>query len=357
MTHSTAEAVWTSDTVDVVIKALRQVGEPVTAKKLRDQLRGPHRLSAEALTELLERQVAAGRLYRFLPYVSKMPRYGTDDHQQHACRVMEMVLATGPHTLQALQQRVTKRLADCPPSRRKELLESLVSEGRVRHLPPVPGSRTLRYGIHPPDPSEYVRKFVTDFLNRVQKQANQLALAGVGKQATWEAARQLLLDGLGANGPLATVESQRSDTNVPTPMSADSNDQPPVPLALSGATERADSVESTPEAQGSENLESGGLERMPPDRQRVLIRGQLRDFRKDPRRGPLVPVKELRQSLDGRLVDKQAFDAALLQMARDGLLSLYQHDYPASLSEHERETLVRDAEGNYYNGVSLKEGK
>jgi hypothetical protein len=45
---------------------------------------------------------------------------------------------------------------------------------------------------------------------------------------------------------------------------------------------------------------------------------------------------------------------AVLRLAREAKVWLYRHDYAASLAEAERQVLVKDLQGNYYNGISLR---
>jgi hypothetical protein len=65
----------------------------------------------------------------------------------------------------------------------------------------------------------------------------------------------------------------------------------------------------------------------------------------------LLSVRELR----GRLTfDKTTFDSIALELARDELVSLHYHDYPASLSVDEREELIAAPSGQYYVGIALR---
>ncbi len=68
-------------------------------------------------------------------------------------------------------------------------------------------------------------------------------------------------------------------------------------------------------------------------------------------RGALIGARDLRRA--ARL-EKQAFDQAVLDLARQGRLSLHRHDYPASLSPAEREDLVADGAGAFYVGLALR---
>jgi hypothetical protein len=64
-----------------------------------------------------------------------------------------------------------------------------------------------------------------------------------------------------------------------------------------------------------------------------------------------LPIRELRAR--ARL-DKSDFDAAALDLSREGLVVLHHHDHPGSLSEAEQRALVRDASGTHYVGVARR---
>jgi hypothetical protein len=54
-------------------------------------------------------------------------------------------------------------------------------------------------------------------------------------------------------------------------------------------------------------------------------------------------------------LEKQLFDRAVLELARQGRLSLHRHDFPSSLSPAERDELVTDGAGAYYVGMALRQ--
>ena len=54
-------------------------------------------------------------------------------------------------------------------------------------------------------------------------------------------------------------------------------------------------------------------------------------------------------------LDKAHFDAAVLDLSRQGRVSLHRHDYPASLTPQERDELVTDGAGTYYVGLALRQ--
>lgn len=53
-------------------------------------------------------------------------------------------------------------------------------------------------------------------------------------------------------------------------------------------------------------------------------------------------------------VEKEVFDAAILGMARNGLLHLHEFSGYLQLSEQQRQDLVFDGQGKYYGGIALR---
>lgn len=65
----------------------------------------------------------------------------------------------------------------------------------------------------------------------------------------------------------------------------------------------------------------------------------------------LLSIHELRARLP---FDKQQFDGIALELMRDELVTLHHHDFPESLSEPERASLVVDSRGNHFVGIALR---
>jgi hypothetical protein len=84
---------------------------------------------------------------------------------------------------------------------------------------------------------------------------------------------------------------------------------------------------------------------------REVFLDALRRLAADNPRGALLPVRELRARAG---LAKQDFDAAALDLSKEGLLVLHHHDHAAALSEAEQSGLVRDALGRHYVGIALR---
>ncbi len=143
--------------VEVVIKALDQTMQPVTANRIRELLTGPFKVSEERLTQLLEEQVSAGRIHRFAPSGrSKQPRYWSRNIEDYAREQMLALLGQRPQTQSEILRKLKTKLAGYGEEKLKGILSRLVGDKDAQHLPPLIGGRAARYGTKPPDPRDYL---------------------------------------------------------------------------------------------------------------------------------------------------------------------------------------------------------
>jgi hypothetical protein len=217
-------------------------------------------------------------------------------------------LARKAMTAAGLHKQVAARIPGYSLARVAELLDQLVSERRAHRLPCRQSERAGRFSAFPPDPKAHLEGLIAGFLRDLEREVAHLEALGIARAEACETARELLLrhPPLGAQGP----EGDAADTG---------------PRYLTGIA-----------------LEDHILE-------------GLRALSRTRRHGGLVAVRELRETIAPRCRDKVQFDAALGALARADKVWLYRHDFPASLSPAEREGMWVDAQGSYYNGVSLRE--
>lgn len=95
---------------------------------------------------------------------------------------------------------------------------------------------------------------------------------------------------------------------------------------------------------------SAAAEPDPADDQRLVLEA-LRELAAEKPQGSLLSVRDLRLRV---ALDKERFDRAALALSASRRAVLHYHDFPASLSDEEREGLVRDARGKYYVGIALR---
>lgn len=79
---------------------------------------------------------------------------------------------------------------------------------------------------------------------------------------------------------------------------------------------------------------------------------ELRELSRQQPVGTLIPVRRLR----GRVpLDKERFDAAVLELARSERVILHHHDLPGQLGADDRQALVVDRHGTHYVGIALRQ--
>ncbi|MBK8315082.1 MAG: hypothetical protein IPL01_14170 [Acidobacteria bacterium] len=142
---------------EVVMRALEQSPQPLTARQIRDMLAGPYRLSEDKLALLLEELSDSGKIHRFKSAGRiKQPRYWIRSIEEYARESILQILEQRPHTQTELLKKLKARLSGMIEDKQKQILSALVKGAAVRQLPAMIGSRTLRYSTRPPDPGEYL---------------------------------------------------------------------------------------------------------------------------------------------------------------------------------------------------------
>ncbi|MBN1610596.1 MAG: hypothetical protein JW940_28455 [Polyangiaceae bacterium] len=96
--------------------------------------------------------------------------------------------------------------------------------------------------------------------------------------------------------------------------------------------------------------ESGPPSSRARERDQSLVLSALEALTRECAPGALLSVRDLRARAG---LDKMRFDAAVMALAHGGRAMVHHHDYPFSLSEAERDALVRDEHGTYYVGIAL----
>jgi hypothetical protein len=71
-------------------------------------------------------------------------------------------------------------------------------------------------------------------------------------------------------------------------------------------------------------------------------------------RGALVYLTDLRAALTQQLQDKDAFDRAVLELARQGKVQLQSHPWPGRLSDSDKHALVPNGRGGFFDTIGLR---
>jgi hypothetical protein len=293
-------------------EVLEKAPDPLSARQIGVRLRSRYALSEGDIMALLAGEVALGRVFRYGS--AQDPRYWWGDDDAYAQALMVRQLARKPLTAVGLHKHVAARIPAYPLAGVMRLLEHLVGE-RCAHRLPGPRERAGRFSAVPADPKESLQKCVAGFLQGLDREVVRLEAIGIATVRSYAAARELLLGHPLFGGPCD--DPPNAPGTGPGPLSES--------RGLTGSM-----------------LEDHILE---------VLRGLSRARR----HGGLVAVRDLREAIGDRCPDKVAFDAALGGLARSDRVWLYRHDFPASLNPAERAGMVVDGQGNYYNGVSLRE--
>lgn len=305
------DAVETQDTAAIeaaVLERLRAAPEPAALGKIQQALPKKPQVARESVARALEELVEQGRAFLFAPYRGKDVRYWDRGHDEYARQVIREALAKKPRTATELDKTLQKPLADWNASQRRAAAQQFAAQGGIYQLPPLPGGKTVRYGLTRPDPADYLRTAMGRFLKAEASVRKLLAPLGISPEEVRTAAERLLGGKTPERG--ARVES-------------------PVVAA----------VPTAPEDAGAE---------------REAVLQKIRELARDPRLGGFVSLPDLRREMRSRVADKERFDQIVCELASRQVVELYPHDYPASLPEEERNHLVADGRGAFYNGVSLR---
>ena len=87
------------------------------------------------------------------------------------------------------------------------------------------------------------------------------------------------------------------------------------------------------------------------DGARARLLSELRELGARSKSSGLLSVAELRARV---ALEKSEFDRVVIELAKEGIVTLHQHDFPSSLSDSERASLVVDSRGNHFIGVALR---
>jgi hypothetical protein len=188
-----------SEAAAALLRTVAAAEEPSTAAALSRAYERQPRCPESLFRDLLEQEAEAGRIFRFVPYLGKAPRYWHADHATYARQTILRTLAT-KRSAAELEAAVAKRLADFSKHQRHEIFTRLIAEGLAFEHPRLPGSRTVRFGVQRPDPRDYLRAAVSRLKKQIEKTGGQLAAFGISIAQTFAAAFELL-DGRLTGGP------------------------------------------------------------------------------------------------------------------------------------------------------------
>lgn len=282
---------------DALVSLVARFPDGLELSKLRTALPPMYRVAKPRLDARVALLAAAGRVYRW-----GKRAVGPGELAARAAVVIEESLSEGPRTAKQLE-------ASLPPVIRKEkaltkkVLEEHIRAGRVFELPGPRGGRVgLRYSRSRAEAAQYLGP-IEKVLGELAK---KLARAGVDRAA--------LIRALAAELP----ETGQA---------------------------RSAGVSSAEDAHD-------GAEQSARERDRRAFFDAVLSVRPDARLHVLVSIPQLRARLAW---PKAALDELALTLAREGQITLHEHDHPSGLAAEERAALVADEGGRHYIGLVLEE--
>lgn len=272
---------------------------PATIVKGQEKALGQTRAE---LLEHLETLCKSGAIHRY--GTAKSPKLFHEPPQEFLGRAIVGAAAAGPGTWTELKgRRVLKTDAKLVPAKQLEVIrDGLVKAARIYCWPKIEKRGQDRFSTSPPDPTDYLEPLLKEFRKQLSELAGRLNSDSAAVDRLERAAGRVLLRlGEKASGSI-TIDD-------PSPDSSDPGRQ------VLDAMRRADPATST---------------------------------------GAPITFDRIRPLMVGRLSSKAAFDAAVLRLGKEGLVSLHRHDFPSGQSANDREQMVPDGRGGYYFTISRR---
>jgi hypothetical protein len=294
---------------------LTRVEGPLAAAAVRKALPLGKKPALKDVQARLRALVDAGRVYL---WPGKAEKFSAVEARTLAREQVRQALASGPAT----EGEVKKRVAKVVQSLVRTALTGLIAEGVVSRHPKL--GKRLPYGLTPADPLDYLRPEVDAAIKKLRK-------LGFEEGDLRAAVRRL---GGGVDAPAGTPARSGA-------------------AAVSGTGGRTgaatSAAPSTPPAAASPAPPSPGEA----DADAAILAAILR-LNSQASRGALVYVADLRAALADRLRSKAAFDQAVLGLAERARVQLQSHAWPGRLSDAEREALIPNGRGGYFDAIGLR---
>ena len=289
------------ETREAVLNAIRVTAEPVTASQIAKLLAPPHKLVEARVIPILEEYADAATLHRFPPKTARgKPRYWDRDIRDLGSLLVTAALAKKGPQSKADLRKAAKQLSDVEFH---AVFQRLIELHSLFEHPPLPKKKSTLFGSRPPAPEAYLK----DVGTQLTKVVAQLEAAAVPRDEL----RRALVQLVEATGISFGTTTTPSTVATPPP---DNREQPV-------------------------HEESVDL---------VSLMSRIEPAADN---GALVTARNLRRAAN---LEKSEFDRAVLDLARQGRLTLHRHDFATSLTEAERDELVTDGAGTFYVGMALR---
>lgn len=341
-----------------VLTAVMNAPEPVTASQLIKQLQGEVTVRPNDLAAILEDHVAAGNVFQIPPKTAKagLRYWHRDPYELATSLLIDLIQSTEePLTAKQLAQRLGGPLK-FTERELTPLLQACVAEGKVFVLPAATPRGAPRYACY--DLPEFRRRQIVRAASSGTPQtAAQLkkSVRGISNAEFASLLAALLMEHvLYRHPPHGGRKQETFACHPPQPEPYLAMWRAPLTRLVTELTSAGIDRQHLTQA-FARLLEDVGLPLSPHLAPRTAavpdLLNLMRQIEPAADHGALVTFRELRRAA---ALEKGTFDAAVLDLARQGRLMLHRHDHPAGLTPQEREQLVTDGAGNYYVGAAIR---
>ena len=344
-----------------LVHIFAETSEPLSAAQLLKQIPAAVRPTLQQLESSL------ARLAVNYPGPRGSRTYLDRDAATYAGERIRRLLRRGPLSHAEIVRTVAGLKAFSELGRKgvEQAFERLVKEEAIFKLPPFVGSRIALFAIERDQTEHYLRHALQkvqeklslseaslrNWLSRLVQEldvgsaaavetvpvstnvsAGALLHSGMDRQTPHPAAASAVASTmLTAGAPGEAVRHGTAESSVSA--GTDPSGQPPAPSPVSSSGAVSSSGETV--------SETG----------RLLL-DAIRDINPRAATGDLIRIAELRQRLEWQM-ERPVFDRELLDLAARKRIALHPFDRAATLTESEREFLLSDGAGKWFNAVSL----
>ncbi len=385
---------------EAIYNIFKDAVHPLTLTQAQ-QLHEAPKLPPAELSPLVEELVMQGRLFRCSP-AGKTARYWAFDEEQKVRSTVEHILAAGRMPEAALVKKVNESLpkVSAPPVIKK-VIADMQKDGRL-HLWP---GKAREFARQPFDPATLLEEEKITVRGAVEK---VLALRALAKNALVKEVKKVVrktssptiieeviaamqnegqLDVWPGKGKLSTLFLVKSFTAAGLLKKETLQDlctvlgkaeslgvdldqflqnlrgilvaqerpvkSPPTDGVSKHSHQSAEDRASEPVAPQPSPATGHQKSSTPPMELMSLILKGMRDLDPAVETGATVLIRDLRRHMPAEYRGHESFDPAVLHLAEEGKIVLHRYEHPATLTDEERNELVRDQEtGTYFTSLA-----
>jgi hypothetical protein len=320
MTNLSAPAP-TADKAGVILQVFQSAAHPLTLSQAQKLYNGP-KLKKNELAQIVEGELLMkGQVFRCSP-ARKQSRYWDHDEEQRVRETIEVLLGRGPLPQSKLATAVNKALPRISSSAAiRNHIQALRREGRLHERPGKGKTKLLSLQRYDPLADiSFKAATLKDLSNMLAK------VESLGR--SMEQFLQVLRERLRPSTPATPTQPEEQGN--------------------------AEEQKGEHEDQGRTAFPLGGALEPPHSEIDDLLLKGMHDLNSAVEQGASVLLRDLRRHMPEEYRRHETFDAAVLRLAEEGRIVLHRHDQPSTLTDAERNELVRDEAGTYYTSIAQR---